>query len=70
MFISQKAVVLDVKNGGFIGKKRWFLKLIHILIGIKKIYHIDFQSLSYNAKNKRFLPSNDNSPENIGCMYD
>jgi len=45
------------------------LKPIHILIGIKKIYHIDFQLLLSNAKNKRFSLTNDNSPTNIGCMY-
>ena len=64
-----KTAVSSVRNGGFSFKKQRFLKLIHILIGIKKIYHVDFQPLSYNTKNKRFLPSNDNSPENIGCMY-
>ena len=50
-----KTAVSSVKNGGFSFKKQRFLKLIHILIGIKKIYHVDFQSLSYNTKNKRFF---------------
>ena len=65
----QKTAVSSPRSDGFSVKKRRFLKLIRIFVGIKKVYHLDFQSLSYNTKNKRFLPSNDNSPENIGCMY-
>jgi len=64
-----KTAVSSVRNGGFSFKKQHFLKLIRIFAEIRKVYHVDFQSLSYNTKNKRFLPSNDNSPENIGCMY-
>ena len=64
-----KTAVSSVRNGGFSFKKRRFLKLIRIFAEIRKVYHVDFQPLSYNTKNKRFLPSNDNSPENIGCMY-
>ena len=64
-----KTSVSSARNVGMSLKKRRFLKLIHILIGIKKNYHIDFQLLLSNAKNKRFSLTNDNSPTNIGCMY-
>ena len=53
-FLSQKATVLDAEKGGFIGKKRRFLKMIRIFVGIKIIYPADYQRLSCNAENKRF----------------
>ena len=64
-----KTSVLSARNGGMDLKKRRFLKLIPIFVGIKNTYHSDYQHLSRNAKNKRFLPPNDNSPANIGCMH-
>ena len=65
----QKTTVSSARNVGFSVKKRQFLKLIPIFVGIKNTYHSDYQHLSRNAKNKRFLPPNDNSPANIGCMH-
>ena len=64
-----KTSVSSARNGGINLKKRRFLKLIPIFVGIKNTYHSDYQHLSCNAKNKRFLLTNDNSPANIGCMH-
>ncbi len=64
-----KTSVSSARNVGFSVKKRQFLKLIPIFAGIKKVYYSDYQCLSCNAKNKRFLLTNDNSPANIGCMH-
>ena len=65
----QKTTVSSARNGGINLKKRRFLKLIRVFVGIKNTYCSDYQSLSSNAKNKRLLPPNDNSSANIGCMY-
>ena len=64
-----KTTVLSARNIGFSVKKWQFLKLIPIFVGIKNTYCSDYQYLSSNAKNKRFLLPNDNAPANIGCMY-
>ena len=64
-----KRAVLAARSGSFRLKKRRFLKLPPIFIGIKIVYHSDYQHLSCNAKNKRFLSSKDNVPANIGCMH-
>ncbi len=64
-----KTSVLSARNGGINLKKRRFLKLISLFVGIKKVYYSDYQCLSCNAKNKRFSSKNDNSPANIGCMH-
>ena len=64
-----KTSVLSARNVGMSLKKRRFLKLIPIFVGIKKVYYFDYQCLSCNAKNKRFSLTNDNSPANIGCMH-
>ena len=64
-----KTTVLQARNDGIRLKKRRFLKLILIFSGIKQGYDIDYQLLAHNAKNRRFLSSNDNVPANIGCMY-
>ena len=53
-FFVLKVEVLSARNSGFRTKKRWFLKLIHIFVGIKNIYHADYQYLLYNTQNKRF----------------
>ena len=64
-----KRAVLAARNVGIRLKKRRFLKLTPIFIGIKIVYHSDYQHLSCNAKNKRFLSPKDNVPANIGCMH-
>ena len=64
----QKRAISSARNGGFRRKKHRFLKLIRIFVYIKTIYHTDYQHLSRNAKNKRFLPTNDNTLANIGCI--
>ena len=43
--------------------------MIRIFVDIKSIYFADNQRISCNAQNKRFLPTNDNAPANIGCIY-
>ena len=53
-FFVLKVEVLSARNSGFRTKKRWFLKLIHIFVGIKNIYHADYQYLLYDTQNKRF----------------
>ena len=64
-----KRTVSAARNVG-IRLKNWrFLKLFLIFAGIKQGYDIDYQLLAHNAKNRRFLSSNDNVPANIGCMY-
>ena len=64
----QKTAVSSPKSDGFSVKKRRFLKLIRIFVGIKKVYHPDCQPLLSNAKNKRFLSSNDHALTNIVCI--
>ena len=64
-----KTAVLSVRNGEFRAKNRRFLKLIRIFIFIKKFYYIDCQRLVFNAKNKCFSPTKDNTSADIGCMY-
>ena len=64
-----KTSVLSARNGGMDLKKRRFLKLIPIFVGIKNTYHSYYQHLSRNAKNKRFSLTNGNSLANIGCMH-
>ena len=64
-----KTTVLSVRNVGMSLKNRRFLQLILVFVGIKNAYCSDYQYLSSNAKNKRFLLPNDNAPANIGCMY-
>ena len=63
-----KTTVSSARNGSFSFKKRRFLKLIRIFVGIKSFYLTDSQRLACNAKNKRFFASKDNAPANIGCM--
>ena len=65
----QKTAVSSLRSDGFSVKKRRFLKLIRIFVGIKNTYCSDYQYLSSNAENKRFLPPNDNALANIGCMH-
>ena len=48
----QKTAVSSPRSDGFSVKKRRFLKLIRIFVGIKKVYHLDCQPLLSNAKNK------------------
>ena len=50
----QKTTVSSARNVGFSVKKRQFLKLIPIFVGIKNTYCSDYQYLSSNAENKRF----------------
>ena len=64
-----KTSVLSARNVGMSLKKRRFLKLISLFVGIKKVYYSDYQCLSCNAKNKRFSLTNGNSLANIGCMH-
>ena len=64
-----KRAVLVARNVGIRLKKRRFLKLFFIFVGIKKAYHSDFQYLLRNTNNKRFSSTNDNSTANIGYMY-
>ena len=64
-----KRAVLSARSGGFRLKKRRFLKLFFIFVGIKKVYHSDFQYLLRNVKNKRFLTPKDNATANNGCTY-
>ena len=64
-----KTTVLQARNDGIRLKKRRFLKLILIFVGLKQGYNIDYQLLARNTKNKRFLSPNDNVPANIGCMH-
>ena len=65
----QKTAVSSARNGGINLKKRRFLRLIRVFVGIKNTYCPDYQPLSSNAKNKRLLPPNDNALANIGCMH-
>ena len=65
----QKTAVSSARNGGINLKKRQFLKLIRVFVGIKNTYCPDYQPLSSNAKNNRLLSPNDNSSVNIGCMH-
>ena len=67
-FFALKTMVLSARNAGFSLKKRRFLKLILISVGIKTVYHSHYQHFACNIKNKRFLPTNDNVPANIGCI--
>ena len=67
-FFTLKTAVLSVRNGGFSLKKRRFLKLIFIFVGIKTVYHSDYQLLVCNAKNKRLSSTKDSVLSNIGCM--
>ena len=64
-----KTAVLAARNVGIKCKKRRFLKLILIFVGIKQGYSANYQHLACNGKNKHFLSTNDNSPANIGCMH-
>ena len=64
-----KATVLSARNVGLRLKKRRFLKLILVFVGIKNIYYAYYQYFICNAENKRFLLSNGNTPANISCMY-
>ena len=64
----QKRVVSLARSGGFRTKKRRFLKMIRIFVGIKILYPADYQRLSCNAENKRFLSMKDNVLANIGCI--
>ena len=63
-----KTTVLSVRSCSFRLKKRQFLKLISIVVGVKTGYNSDYQLLACNAKNKRFLSSKDNVPVNIVCI--
>ena len=63
-----KATVLDSRNVGIRPKKRRFLKLIRIFVGIKNNYYSDYQHLSHNTKNKRFCQPKDNTSANIDCI--
>ncbi len=63
-----KTTVSSARNGSFSFKKRRFLKLIRIFVGIKSFYLTDSQRLACNAKNKCFFASNYNALANIGCM--
>ena len=50
-----KTAVLAARNVGIKCKKRRFLKLNLILIGIKQGYSANYQHLACNGKNKHFL---------------
>ena len=50
-----KTTVLSARNVGFSLKKRRFLKLILVFVGIKNIYYAYYQYFICNAENKRFL---------------
>ena len=65
----QKTAVSSARSGAFRLKKRRFLKLILVFVGIKNIYYAYYQYFICNAENKRFLLSNGNTPANISCMY-
>ena len=64
-----KRAVLESRNVGISLKKRRFLKLICVFIGIKTVYCSDYQHLLCNVKNKRFCHLKDNTPANIGGMH-
>ena len=64
-----KTRVLSVRTVGFSLKKRQFLKLVSIFVGIKNVYYTDYQYIVSNTENKRFSSTNDNTLANIGCMY-
>jgi len=66
--LTLKTAFLAARSGSFNLKKRRFLKLIRIRVGIKIVYHTDYQYLSCNIKNKRFSASKGNVPANIGCI--
>ena len=63
-----KTVVLSARNGSFSLKKQRFLKRIRIFVGIKKVYHTDYQRILCNDKNKCFSSHKDNALENISCI--
>ena len=67
-FFMLKTRVPSARIVGFSLKKRWFLKLVSIFIGIKIVYYTDYQCLSCNVKNRCFSSTNDNTLTNIGCM--
>ena len=52
-----KTVVLSVRNGSFSLKKQRFLKRIPIFVGIKKVYHTDYQRILCNDKKQVFFVS-------------
>ena len=64
-----KTRVPSVRIVGFSLKKRRFLKLVSIFVGIKNVYYTDYQYIVSNTENKRFSSTNDNTLANIGCMY-
>ena len=64
-----KTRVPSVRTVGFSLKKRRFLKLVSIFVGIKNVYYTDYQYIVSNTENKRFSSTNDNTLANIGCMY-
>ena len=63
-----KTTVLSARSDGFNLKKRRFLKLIRLIVGIKIFYLSDYQRIVCNVENKRFSPTKGNLPANIGCM--
>ena len=64
-----KTAVSSARNVGISLKKRRFLKLIRVFVGIKTAYCLDYQRLLCNVKNKHFLSSKDNTPANIDGMH-
>ena len=64
-----KTRVPSVRTVDFSLKKRRFLKLVSIFVGIKNVYYTDYQYIVSNTENKRFSSTNDNTLANIGCMY-
>ncbi len=63
-----KRTVLAARSSGFSVKKRWFLKVIRIFVGIRKLYFTDYQHLLCNAENTRFSSPKGNMTANIGCI--
>ena len=60
-----KTSVSSARNVGMSLKKRRFLKLIPIFVGIKNIYHSDYQHLSRNAKKQAFFVNE----RQLACKY-
>ncbi len=63
-----KRTVLAARSSSFSVKKRRFLKVTRIFVGIRKPYSTDYQHLLCNAENTRFSSPKGNMTANIGCI--
>ena len=68
-FFTIKWAVSSARNGDIRLKNRRFLKMIRMFVFSKKVYNPEYQCLARNAKNRRFSPTNDNAPANIGYIH-